>query len=108
MPRSYINNTNRIFREEYIYYRAGSIGDKYMIHMLISLRYSDVILQGLAYSGHFKLLKTYMPLYNNIHLNDIGWSHNYKDLIIQEAAACGGQLKILIWLIPKTRDKYCL
>ena len=64
MPRRYINNYNRIFRLRYLYFHAGLIGNKEIIHMITSIsnvNYNIIlILEGLAYSDNLKLLKMYI------------------------------------------------
>ena len=50
MPRSYINNYNRLFREKYIYFHAGIIGNKEIIHILASIN-DDYFKKGDILSG---------------------------------------------------------
>ena len=87
MPRSYINNYNRLFREKYLHFHAGVIGNKEIIHMLISLTDNNTILMGLAYSGYFELLKTCVKLIK-IYIDDVVY-----------AATAGRHTKILKWIL---------
>ena len=105
MPRSYINNYNRIFRDTYIYFHSGVIANKEIIYVLKSIT-SDIIkrrdiLNGLAYSGRLEsqlccefLLKT-----------DVSLIDCAKNNTILEAVASVGNMKILKWLLRRYKFK---
>ena len=98
MPRSYINNNNRLLKESYLYFHTGVIGNKEIIHMLTSISKINIcdITEGLAFSGHTKLLKIYINMIVSMDKD----KDKDKDNIIT-AASAGRQIKILKWLSRK-------
>ena len=91
MPRSYINNNNKLFTQKYLYFYSGVIGNEEIIYMLMSICNRSELLEniiiGMAFSGQFDLFIKYNDCFFVPKIN------------MARAAAVNGHLKMLKFLI---------
>ena len=63
LPILYINNCNRLFGNNYMYFHSGTNSNEKIINMLMTITNNErllfSILTGLAFSGNIKLLIKY-------------------------------------------------